>query len=116
MLTYAVINVLYYAANVPLNGWPITLLATMEYIPAFTLVPRFILSLRELYACDLQGKRGNDIDTAFGFTSAFGHGTSTATTTIVFADTGRNEGSEQGEEIAMEIRGAGHHWVMETTV
>lgn len=73
----------------------------IQYIPPFILVPRFILSLRKLYARDLQGRHGNDLDTAFGLTSAAGH--SVTTSTIMFADRGPNEGEEDGG-IQMEER------------
>ena len=66
----------------------------------FTLVPRFILSLRELYARDLQGARPNDIDTAFGFTSASAH--ESALNTIQFANTWQTEGLKQDEAVGME--------------
>lgn len=72
------------------------------YEPPYSLVPRFILSLRALYARDLQGRCGSDIDTAFGMSLGSVHGA--ATSAIVFADDGQNEGSEQGEEIQMVER------------
>ena len=72
----------------------------MEYIPPYTLVPRFILSLRKLYARDLRGRPGSEIDTAFGFTSVSGHGAGASA--IMFAEGGQNVGSEQDEEIQME--------------
>ena len=91
ILTYTLVNVLIYAANIHAGGWTIMLLTLIQYIPAFTLVPRFILSLRELYARDLQGRQGGDIDSAFGLTLAPGHD---AAGTIMFADGGQNEGEE----------------------
>lgn len=72
----------------------------LQCIPTFTLVPRFILNLRKLYACDVRGRCGSEIDTAFGLDSAFGHGA--AATTLMFADAGQHEGLEQGEEIRGE--------------
>ena len=74
----------------------------MEMIPPYTLVPRFTLSLRKLYARDLRGRRGSNIDTAFGLTSASDHGA--AVSPIMFVDDGQNEGLGQGEEIQMEDR------------
>lgn len=38
----------------------------MEYVPLYTLTPRFILSIRELHARDVQGRRGEGIDSGFG--------------------------------------------------
>ena len=88
--------------KLPTNGW-IILIGMMEYIPLYTLVPRFILGLRALYARNLQGRRGSDIDTAFGFTSTSSHGA--VASAIMFADAGQNEGLEEYEEIQMEERG-----------
>ena len=99
MLMYAIANVISDAASLSIDEWWI-LLAVAEYIPIFTLVPRFILNLRELYAHDLQGRRGSKIDTAFGLTSASSHGP--VVSTIMFAEVGQNEDREQGEEIQME--------------
>ena len=88
--------------NLPLvDGWRIILFGSAQLIPPYTLVPRFILSLRKLYARDLQGRRGSDIDTAFGLTPVFTHGADLSA--IVFADDGQNK----EEEIEMEVRGAG---------
>ena len=108
ILTFAIIAVLMFTGNVSVDGWQAILLGTMELIPPCVLVLRFILSLRKLYARDLQGRRGSDIDTAFGFTSGSGRGA--VASAIMFADVGGNEGEDQGEEIQMEereIRGAG---------
>ena len=61
----------------------------------FTLSPRFILSIRELYARDVQGRRGEGIDTGFGLSSGRGAGRSA----FAFADVEQNEGSEDIEEV-----------------
>ena len=63
------------------------MLFILEYVPMFTLSPRFILSIRELYARDVQGRRGEGIDTGFGLSSVRGAGNSA----IVFADVEQNE-------------------------
>ena len=102
ILTYALISVLVSTGSVPMDGWRVIFLGAMEDIPAFTLVPRFFLSLRKLYKRDLRGRRGSDIDTAFGLTSVSGHGA--IASAIMFADAGQNEGLEEGEEIRMEGR------------
>ena len=99
---YAVINVLINTGDIPVDGWRLILVGVVELIPLYTLVPRFILSLRRLYERDLQGGRGSNIDTAFGVTSMSGHGG--ASSTIMFADGGQNEGLEQGDEIQLEER------------
>ena len=38
-----------------------------ECVPVMTLIPRFILSLLELYSRELQDRLGSGMDTAFGF-------------------------------------------------
>ena len=83
------------------RGW-VVLSGMIEYVPAFTLVPRLILSLRELYARDLQGRRGSEIDTAFGL--ALAPARDTVASLVVFADGGQSEDEEQGEVIQMEER------------
>ena len=83
------------------------LLAMTPYITLYPLVPRFILGLRAVYARDLRGRCGGEIDTAFGLNSVSDRAVASM---IMFADAGQNEGSEQGDEIQMEdreIRGAG---------
>lgn len=46
--------------------------------------------------CDLQGRQGNDIDSAFGLSSGSVHGA--AASALVFADAEQNEELEQGDE------------------
>lgn len=43
-----------------------SLLLILEYVPVFTLIPRFIMSIGELYARDVQGRRGGGFDTGIG--------------------------------------------------
>ena len=74
--------------------WQVVLFI-VEYVPAFVLAPRLVLSLRKLYARDLRGKCGSDIDTAFGLTSS-GH--ATIASQIVFAEDGENVVEEPDEE------------------
>lgn len=96
---------MYYVENVPTHGWWVLLTVLPQSIPAVTLVPRFIFSLRRLYARDLQGGNGGDIDTAFGLTSS--HGTAS---TIMFADGGLNEVSEEGEDTPTQGSGNAGNW------
>ena len=74
------------------------LFSAMPFVTLYPLVPRFILGLRALYARDLRGRRGGEIDTAFGLNSVSDRGT--LASTIMFADAGRNG----GEEVQMEDR------------
>ncbi|KAF8452681.1 hypothetical protein L210DRAFT_3519359, partial [Boletus edulis BED1] len=62
----ALINLLFFAAKVPLPVWGALPVGILENVPVFTLTPRFILSLRALYAREGQGR---GIDSEFGFTS-----------------------------------------------
>ena len=66
----------------------------------YTLTPRFIMSIRELYARDVHGRQGGGIDTGFGLSSV---GRSAGGVAIVFVDV-ESEGSEDAEEIRMEAR------------
>lgn len=75
------------------------LLYVLEYVPVYVLAPRFVISMRELYACDGQGLRVGGPDTGFGLSlSSLGN----VGTAMVFADVGQNE----VEEIPMEVRTA----------
>lgn len=85
-----------------MEGWPAILIFTMEYVLAITIVPRFIMNLRELYARDVQGRRGSDVDTAFGLTSTADRGAFASA--IALVDGGRNEGIEENQGIEMEER------------
>lgn len=106
ILFFALINVLINSGDVPTDGWRLILLSAVEYIPTITLVPRFILGMRELYARDLQCRRGSEIDTAFGFISTSIH--EAPVSTIMFAGVGQTELEEgEGIQVAIEIGGEG---------
>ena len=75
-------------------------LAVLEYVPLFTLTPRFIISIRELYARDVQDRRGGGINTGFGLSLS---SRSIGGTEIVFADVEQNEGLGDVEEVSMEV-------------
>lgn len=106
MLGWNIINTLYAWGNFSLVGWQIIFVGFIETVPIATMTPRFVLNVRELYARNVRGKRGNGIDSGFGLSTLTGHGSSRSM--MVFADSGRNEGLECGEEItmAMEERSA----------
>lgn len=92
-------NMLSSTQHIAMNGWSVILLV-MQFVPACTLVPRFILNLRAVYARDLQGRCGGGIDTAFGFTELVsGRGAASAD---MLMGAGRNERLEPVEEIHME--------------
>lgn len=54
------------------RGWQVVLLLALETVPIYTLTPRFILGIREMYARDVRGRRGEAIDTGFGLSLSGG--------------------------------------------
>ena len=98
---FAFLKVLSISGDIPTVGWFSLLLPILQYVPMYTLTPRLILSVRELYAHDVRGRRDGGIDSGFGV-SLSGRGASV--TEIVFADVEQNEGLEDIEEIRMEAR------------
>ena len=77
--------------------WLHPVVVAASSILVLTLTPRFILSIRALYARDVRGRQGYGIDTGFGFSSLDAGGGSA----MVFADIRENEDSQQVEEIPM---------------
>ena len=73
---------------------------TLEFVPMFTLSSRYILSIREMHAGDMQGRRGSGIDTGLGLSIS---GRSAVETVLVFADVEQGEGSADVEEVMAEI-------------
>lgn len=104
ILSYSLLGMLTAVANMSGDDrWWVVLAGTMEYVPAFTLTPRLILSLRAFHERDVRGRCGSEIDIAFGFASASFH--DSVASAITFADAGGNDeaqGGEQGKEIQME--------------
>lgn len=93
-----------FVAIVPSDqGWTVLLYA-VQFVPAYSIVPRLILSLRELYARDTRGRRGGDIDTAFGAGSVASNSTAVTTMEFVVARRNDDDEGEGGEEIQMEVR------------
>ncbi|KAF8442247.1 hypothetical protein L210DRAFT_1054374 [Boletus edulis BED1] len=87
------------SGKLPLGGWRLMLLCVVQFVPLFTLLPRFIMSIRELYARDVQGRRGEGIDTGFGLTSSDQEASETA---LVFVGVEEAEGLEDVEETDMD--------------
>ncbi|KAG9312082.1 hypothetical protein JVU11DRAFT_7365 [Chiua virens] len=73
------------------------LLGLMEYVPVFTLMPRFIISIREMYEHDVQGRQGGGIDSGFGVSTQFDRGA--ARSRVVFASRDENESTESTEAV-----------------
>lgn len=77
------------------QGLGMLILAVMAYVPVFILTPRFIMNMRELYACAPDGG-----DTGFGISTVAGQ--AAGRSLIMFAEVG--EGSEQENGIQLEER------------
>jgi len=87
----------------PVGPQQILPLNLAQYVLISTLTPRFILNMRELYACTTYAGRGHGIDTGFGLTALSTHGSRSL---IVFADGGDGEGLDDSEGIPMQTRTA----------
>lgn len=97
---YTLTNMLGMLGTIP-AGWVTQMLMVAADVPVYTLTPRFVMNIRELYVLDLQGRCGGDIDTGFGLSSTVGRdgrGT-TMIETIVFADGGEIGVLREREEI-----------------
>ncbi|KAF8552055.1 hypothetical protein OG21DRAFT_1511989 [Imleria badia] len=96
----ALLDIMTFSGNLTIGGWSLTLMFVLQYVPIFTLAHRFIMSIRELYAYDVQGRRGGRIDTGFGLSFS---DRGAVGTVLVFADVEPNEGSADVEEILLEV-------------
>ncbi|KAF8135107.1 hypothetical protein EV363DRAFT_1213141 [Boletus edulis] len=95
---YTLINLLLLLRNGLAPGWQAWVI--LQYVPVYTLTPRFILSVRALYAHEVKRERGGGIDTGFGLPSLGGRSAGV----ILFADAEQNEeGMEAIEEIPLEV-------------
>ncbi|KAG8216334.1 hypothetical protein J3R82DRAFT_6407 [Butyriboletus roseoflavus] len=79
------------------EGWPTLALLPIEYVPAFALTPRFIMSVRALHPGEPQGSQGHDIDAGSGLSRSRLHDRETM---IVLAI--RQRETELDVEIPME--------------
>jgi len=96
------------------NAWQL-FLTTLSYTTICPIMPRFIISMRELYDRDLR-PRWQGIDTGFGVLSQHIASQNVAVSTISFAEvaTGQGRGQEGGTEaIQLEELGDGAHQVAE---
>ncbi|KAF8415056.1 hypothetical protein L210DRAFT_3588165 [Boletus edulis BED1] len=80
----------------------------------YTLTPRFVINVRELYTLDSHAHLNGGIDTGFGLTSRGRRGVGVSTTigTMAFAEAGATGGLEDGEEMAImePDRAVGSSW------
>jgi len=100
ILMWNLVNTLYAFGHLSGDGPSYVVLSLLEVIPIATLTPRFILSMRELYARSVHGGRADNIDTGFGLATLSDPGMSGST--MVFAESEGNGGSNHGESIAMK--------------
>ncbi|KAF8557368.1 hypothetical protein OG21DRAFT_308140 [Imleria badia] len=103
-LLYNIINMLYILGGMSYSYWPqwlSYLFSAATNVPLYTLAPRFVMNIRELYVLDMQGRCDRDIDTGFGLSSGAGHGVGGSTTigTIAFVE-GGGSGGVDDEEMA----------------
>jgi len=103
VLMWSLLNTLsdfgYFSSLEPQQNVPLFLLG---YVPISTLTPRFVLSMREMYARSVYGGRGHGIDTGFGLTALSGHA-GVSRSSIAFADVGERDGLEgDGEDVPMQ--------------
>ena len=81
------------------------MLLVVSNVPPYTLTPRFVINIRELYALDIVTRRGGDVDAWFGLSSRASCGVwSTTVGTIVFAEVRRTGGLNDDETIVAEER------------
>ncbi|KAF8442255.1 hypothetical protein L210DRAFT_3536164 [Boletus edulis BED1] len=96
---FALLNVLGALGKLPTGGWQAIVLFIVELVPMYTLIPRFILSMRELYARGVQVGNEGGIDSGFGLSVSGRAGAA-----MVFADVEQNEDDVEEPGIPMEDR------------
>ncbi|KAF8424401.1 hypothetical protein L210DRAFT_680165 [Boletus edulis BED1] len=101
-IIYFIVNVLYQVFGVlrPSNDIATIPLTILLLITFYTLIPRFIIGIRELYACDIRRGRFH-IDTGFGMQSRSNAGLDTTVSAIVFMD------GHQGPEVEGDMDNSG---------
>lgn len=88
--------------NIIPQGWVTPVLMIATNVPLYTLTPRFVMDVRELYVLETEGCLDRDIDTGFGFSSETGHATgSMMLGTMVFVVPGRTEVLDDANETVM---------------
>ncbi|KAF8446340.1 hypothetical protein L210DRAFT_2971433 [Boletus edulis BED1] len=94
-ILYFFVNVLYQIdyvlAYTVLSNITVFFLSAFIYVAFYTLIPRFIISIRELYDHDIRGRF--HIDTGFGLRSRSNPGLDTTVSAMVFV------GGDQGPEV-----------------
>ena len=100
-LLHSLLSMLGNLGKIP-AGWVGDVLVVAATVPVYTLTPRFVMNIRELYMLDLQRRCGGDIDTGFGLSSGAGRGVGGTTTirTIGFAEGSGSDWLHNEEAIA----------------
>ncbi|KAF8548551.1 hypothetical protein OG21DRAFT_748684 [Imleria badia] len=110
MFLFSLLDGLGISGDLPTVAWQAGLLFLLGYLPMYTLIPRFIISIRKLYARDVQGSPVGGIDTGFGLSSS---GRDTVGTAMVFEDVEqqgvRGRRGEQGARGRRGEQGVGGH-------
>ncbi|KAF8431052.1 hypothetical protein L210DRAFT_3003901 [Boletus edulis BED1] len=104
ILFNSAIYLLYNSLSSIRQGPGILLATAFAYVFLYTLTPRFVMNIRELYVLDTQGRGDIHIDTGFGLSSRVGRdiGGSTTIGTIAFAEVGATSRWEDAEETATD--------------
>ena len=88
---------LYSLGDIP-QGSVNQVLLVVANLPLYTFTPRFVINIRELYALDIEGRRGGDIDAGFGLSSRASRSVGSLTVgTIAFTEAGGIGGSNDDE-------------------
>ncbi|KAF8126805.1 hypothetical protein EV363DRAFT_1347490 [Boletus edulis] len=96
-LFYSLVNMLGLLGVIPFGL--VTPFFVAINIPLYTLTPRFVVNVRELYALETEGRK--DIDTGFGLSSGVARGVGRSTTVGTMAFAQGPGGLEDVEEIVM---------------
>ena len=84
------------------QGWAYDVLQVVANLPLYTLTPRFVMNIRELYALDIEGRHSGDIDAGFGLSSRASRSVGSMTVgTIAFAEVGGIGWLNDNEEIVV---------------
>lgn len=94
------ISVLFSEIGSSSGGSLLSPLCLVEYVPVITLIPWFIMSIRELHAHDVQGRRGEGIDSGFDLSTSV---RDAGGAPMVFADVEDREELDGIEEIPVEV-------------
>ncbi|KAF8452775.1 hypothetical protein L210DRAFT_3755764 [Boletus edulis BED1] len=98
-LFYSLVNMLGLLGVIPFGL--VTPFFVAINIPLYTLTPRFVVNVRELYALETEGRQDRDIDTGFGLSSGVARGVGRSTTVGTMAFAQGPGGLEDVEEIVM---------------